>query len=484
MKNTSLKLNVVLNGMRILMQMIFPLISFPYASRTLLPSGIGAVNFSNSIIAYFVLIASLGISTYAIREGAKIRNDKKKISIFVQEIFIINVITTLISYIIFITLIHFSTELQSYKLLLLICSLSIICTPLGIDWLYGAIEDYKYITVRSILFQFVSLILLFVFVKKSTDIAMYAFITVFATVGSNICNLIHSRKIINWSKLYTNEYNFKRHLKPIFTIFGLNLACNVYMNLDKTMLGLLTNDTQVGLYTTAYKVVGIVVSLINSIGTVMLPRISYELSNNNEKQYKNLLKYSFNIMLILAVPMTIGSIVYSKHIILILSGEEYINAILPMQILSLLILLSGLGNAFSIQIFIANGYEKNSLYASTLSAIINLVFNFLLIPKLHIVGAAISTILSELAALILCIIMANKITSTSKLLKNIPLYIIVSLSIIPISIICNKYIGNMFSQLLFGILFSSIFYCTILYFLNNEFIKNFFNLFVKKLKLK
>lgn len=479
MKTKSLKLNIFFNGLRVLMQMIFPLISFPYASRILLPDGIGAVNFANSITAYFVMFASLGISTYAIREGAKLRNDIVKLSLFVQEIFYINVFTTMVSYLFFVLMLVFVKDLHAYNIILFISSLSIICTPLGIDWLYGAIEDYQYITIRSIIFQIFSLIILFTFVKKSTDLYMYAFVTVFSVVGSNICNLINSRKIITWQWFGWHSYDFFRHLKPILTIFGLNIACNVYMNLDKTMLGFITNDYQVGLYTTAYKVVGIIVSLINSIGNVMLPRISYQISIKNKSSYLFLLENSFNYMLIIAIPMTIGAILYSSHIILLLSGPDYSKSILAMQILSLLIIFSGLGNAISLQIFISNGYEKYSLYASMISAIVNLICNFYLIPIFKIEGAAISTIISEFFALILCIVLSSKIVNIKPLFNSIFSYFIASLIIIPIYLFVNSICSNTVLQLLMGVIISTFAYFIMLYVFKNKYL-----LFIVKNRIK
>lgn len=163
--NKSIKKNVVLNALKVLMSMIFPLIAFPYASRVLGPSGVGKVDFSVSIVAYFVLLASLGITTYGIRQGATIRDSKEKLSTFVQEIFIINLVTTIIAYILFGLAIFSLVQLKPYLSVLLVTGLNIGFTTLGIDWLYGALEEYAYITIRSAVFQGVALILLFLLVR-------------------------------------------------------------------------------------------------------------------------------------------------------------------------------------------------------------------------------------------------------------------------------------------------------------------------------
>ena len=146
-----------------------PIITFPYASRVLLPKGIGMVNFANSIVSYFVMIAGLGISGYATREASRLRNDKISLSKFCKEILTINFISTGIAYILFIIALLFIPKLHDYKILLLVSSSSILFTTIGIDWFYTSQEEFKYITIRSFIFQIISLVFLFTFVRSSKD---------------------------------------------------------------------------------------------------------------------------------------------------------------------------------------------------------------------------------------------------------------------------------------------------------------------------
>lgn len=197
MKQKSLAMNAFLNSFRSVMNIIFPLITFPYVSRILTVEGMGIYNFSSSIVNYFMLIAALGISTYAIREGAKYRTDKSKITQFSSEMFTINLCSTVLAYLLlFLCLIVFS-KLRNYTICILIFSLQIFFTTIGTEWIYQIYEDYSYITVRSIIFQIISIILLFTFVKGPDDYLNYAGITVFSAVGSNILNFIHARKYCN-----------------------------------------------------------------------------------------------------------------------------------------------------------------------------------------------------------------------------------------------------------------------------------------------
>ena len=192
----SLKKNALLNIVRTTCGIIYPIITFPYASRILLPEGIGKVNFANSVISYFVLIAGLGIGTYGTREAAKIREDKIALSNLVKELFSINVISTLTAYLLLGISLFLVPKFQSYQTLLLISSITILFTTIGFDWVYSALEEYGYITLRTIIFQCISIVLLFLLVKTKEDYAAYLGIGVISSVGANVLNCIHLRKYI------------------------------------------------------------------------------------------------------------------------------------------------------------------------------------------------------------------------------------------------------------------------------------------------
>ena len=193
----SLKLNMILNATRGIVSVLFPLITFPYVSRVLGIENIGRYNYSNSIISYFLLISGLGIGGYAIRDGSAFRRQRDKLNQFANEMFTINVISTVISYILLLATAFVFPGMKEYWLLLAILSIQIILKTIGIDWLYSIYEDYLYITLRGIAFQILSLIMLFCFVHTAEDLNVYALITVIANAGSSILNYIHARKYVN-----------------------------------------------------------------------------------------------------------------------------------------------------------------------------------------------------------------------------------------------------------------------------------------------
>lgn len=469
----SLKKNIIFNGVRVLMQIVFPLISFPYASRVLLAEGIGKVNFTTSIIAYFVLFASLGISTYGVRTGSRLRDDHDKFSIFVQELFSLNLITTVVTYAVFLVVIFCANGLLSYRVLLLIGSLNIVATPLGMEWLYGAEEDYSYIAKRSIAFQFISLILLFIFVRGPEDVPAYAFITVFSSVGSNILNLLHSRKYVSWKFYGIKQYNLRRHIKPVLVIFGLNVACNVYMNMDKTMLGILKNDTEVGLYTAAYKINTILLTFVNSIGAVLLPRMSYHLAKGEKETYKTLLEKSFNYILLIAIPAVCGLIFLAEPIILLLSGESYLEAVPSMQVLSIIILISGMGTTLSTQYFVAQGKEKVCLISSCSAAVTNFVINIALIPHLGSLGAAIATVICEIVALCVLLYFMKRETKLSMFFHKTPWYLLATVCMIPFLLLIHQVIALAILKIVIAVVVGVSVYLGMLLLTKNEYLLDF-----------
>lgn len=431
-KEKSIGKNVIYNAIKVLSSMIFPLISFPYASRILGPEGIGRVDFSNSVVAYFVLLSSMGIGTYAIREGAKIRNDKEKINCFIAEIFSINLCTTIGSYVLFLLTIHYVSKFETYRNTLLICSCLIVFSTLGLDWIYSIYEEYAYMAIRSAVFQVIAMIILFILVKTERDYDKYAVVIIFASVGSNILNLVNSRKIVDWTKFKFSP-NLKRHWKAIMLIFGLNLACNIYMNLDKTMLGIICGDTAVGLYTAALKINQAILSIILSVGTVSMARLSFYLESGKKKEFDDLLKLIFNVVLMLSLPICIGIGICGEIFLLILNGDKYMEAKLAIKILALIVPIIGCSNILSVQVFIPMRKEKYSLAASGGAAIVNLGLNSILIPKYSYVGAAISTVIAELTALIIVLYISRKLIPKVNLFQYINSYFKGSLIIIPIA---------------------------------------------------
>ena len=243
-KQKSITFNFVMNVILSMSSFIFPLITFPYVSRVLLPDGTGKVSFATSVITYFAMFAQLGIPTYGIRACAKVRDDRKKLSKTVQELFCINLLMTVVAYIAFGIALLTVPRLQQDKTLFVIISLTMIFNAIGMEWLYKALEQYTYITVRSIVFKFVALIAMFVFVRQKADYVVYGAITILASLASNIFNFINIHKYVDME--VSEKLQIKKHLKPVLVFFAMSCATTIYTHLDTVMLGFMKTDTDVG----------------------------------------------------------------------------------------------------------------------------------------------------------------------------------------------------------------------------------------------
>lgn len=402
----SIKFNFIMNFILTVSNFLFPLITFPYVSRVLLPEGTGKVAFALSIVSYFTIFASFGVATYGIRAVAQVRDDKERLSKTMHELLFINIISMTIVYVALAIAILVVPKFAMEKELFWVTSLFILFTIIGIEWLYKGLEKYQYITIRTIIFKIASLFLVFLFVKEKSNYIIFAFISIFAIVGSGVLNLINSRKLINYT-LYS-EYEFKKHLKPMFVLFLTSMAIAIYTSLDEGLLGLLSSPEQVGYYNAAVRVKGILFTLITSLGVVLLPRLSYYVENHMETEFHEALAKSTNFIIVIAASVVIFFTLFAKETILILAGENYVASIIPLQIVVWALILSAITNILGIQILLPLKKDKQLLFSVLCAATVDVIANFLLVPKLAAVGTALSVIAAELSVLIVQIIILRQ----------------------------------------------------------------------------
>ena len=394
-------MNVILN----ISNMVFPLITYPYIARALLVEANGRLTFAQSVISYFTLFATLGITTYGIKASAQARDSKEDLSRRVQELVIINIITTFIAFVALGFAIIFVGRLRQEWLLLLIYSANMLLNVIGLNWMYVGLEKFDYITIRSIAFKFISLILMFVFVHHPSDCYIYACITVFATVGSNLLNIFNARKYISFKPL--GKYNIKQHIKPTLMLFSTFLASNIYMNLDNTMLGFIKGNYEVGIYYTAVRIQVVLGTFVTSVTAVLLPRMSYYFEKGKMDTLKRTLKKSYRVLLMASVPVVVFCILFARECILVIAGPDYVDAIIPTQVIMSCIIMMVITNLIGVQILIPTGKEKYYMYAVITGGVVDLVLNIFMIPMWGALGAAIATMIAQSAQAIVQIIIAR-----------------------------------------------------------------------------
>lgn len=398
-KVSSLRKNAFLNIVYKLSSILFPLITYPYVSRILLADNLGRVSFFTSLTNYMLMIGSLGISTYGIRIVAKTRNNKRELSVVVKELLIINLVVTFIASLFLISSIIFVEKFQKNLLLMFISICQILIAPLGMEWLYGGLEQYEYIAKRSITMKIISLIFIFLFVHEKEDYIIYAAILMLGYIGNYICNFVYSKKFIDYS--IKQKWKLKRHLKAVLILFASILAINIYTNVDTLMLGFIKGDRAVGLYDVACKGKLVLLSLINAISTVLFPRLSYYLAEKDIVSYNKVLKKSISVIMGIAIPLSIFFVIEAKDVVIFLGGNAYEDATLCMQILMPILIISGFSNITGNQILLPHGKDISYMRAVMTGAIVDIILNLFFMPRYSLYGAAFATLMAEIVQMLL-----------------------------------------------------------------------------------
>ena len=465
MAKKSVKLNVIFNVIRTSCSVLFPLITFPYISRVLQADNYGRVNYSNSIISYFALIAALGISNYAIREGAAISCDKKKYNQFANQIFTINMATTLIAYILLGATVFIVDGLHEYTVLIGVQSASFLFTTIGVEWLYSTYEDYFYITVRSICVQFISLICMFLFVKDESDYIKYAAITVLSSGGAYVFNFIHSRRYVHLRLVKKTDW--LRHIKPMLIMFFNTLTITIYINSGTTVLGALKGDYAVGIYGVATRIYTIIKQLLNSVTTVILPRCASLVGEGKIDEYHKLFEKTMKSMLTIVMPAMVGLFMLSDEVILIISGESYLPGSTALKILSLALGCAVISYTLVQIVLLVWKKDRQYLTSTIISAVANLLLNFIAIPLWGWNGAALTTLIAELIVLVCSFRYARRLVPFRGMIRTVLSCAAGCAGIVAVCVVC-RVIEMDILRMIISIIVSVIVYGVIMLLTKNE----------------
>lgn len=390
--------NASLNVVKQICTLAFSLITFPYVSRVLGDVSYGKYSFATSIIEYLLIFSASAGGAYAIREGARIKADKEKIKRFASELFSIGCLFTIIAYFILLFLILMWPKAYEYKDLLLILGMRILATTIGVEWIFNIFEDFKNITIRQIAVQGAGLLLTLLLVHSSNDVDLYAVATVVAMSGANLINFFISRKYVKIS--LTKSLNLRKHLKPMMMILFYSAMITVYSNADVIMLGVMKEDSVVGAYSVAAKIYGIAKNIFIAALTVLLPRMSAYIGNNELSKMKMVINKTLSILMIGLVPAIILLIFYAKTVILIVAGNDYIQGVVALQFLSIALLFAVISSLLTTNIMIPNRLENRITIIVTISALSNIILNLFLIPLFGSAAAALTTVIAELIVFI------------------------------------------------------------------------------------
>jgi O-antigen/teichoic acid export membrane protein len=392
----SVKFNVLMNMILTSSAVIFPLITVPYVSRVLLTYGTGAVAFVQGVVSYFSLVALLGMTNYGVRACARVRDDPYQLSKTVKELLIILGISTTIVTIGYLLAVMFVPRFHENQDLFFAFGIVLWLASFGVEWFYQALEQYGYITVRNLAIKIVGIILMFVFVRSQQDYFLYGLIVIFSGYGANIFNMLRLRKLVDLS-VHT-PIQIGRHIKPMGWFFVATVSSGMYVQADLVILGLLGTTNMVGLYQLVAKVKGTMVNAVNSVGNVMLPRLTYYTTKQKKDKVRNLTAKNINFVMILSCFLIGVCLLSAPQIVLILGGKAFAESALPLKIVSFAALFSAL-NIVLENYLVSNSKEITWALINVAGLVVAVISNCVLIPKMGVSGAALSIVLCELFVL-------------------------------------------------------------------------------------
>lgn len=469
--NKSITKNYMYNLIYQILVIIMPVITTPYLARTLGAEGTGTYSYTISIVTYFILFGSLGLAMYGQREIAYAQNDVKKRSKVFYELVVLRFITMSISMIIFYLIYGITGEYAIYYRILL---LEMFANAIDISWFFQGIEYFKKTVTRNIIVKILSVISIFIFIKNENDIGKYLLIYVLTTLLGNISLWFGIKKYV--IKINVKELNVFKQLKPTIALFIPQIAVQIYTVLDKTMIGTITEDmAEVGYYEQTQKIVKILLTIITSLGTVMMPRIAKCYADGKTEQIKKYMYKTFAFVYMLAFPLIFGLIAVSDNFVPLFFGQGYDKVKILMKFMSFIILFIGLSNVVGSQYLLSTKKQRQYTMSVVCGAITNAGFNFVLINSLKSLGAVIATFVAELTVTLVQFYYIRKqfnIFDVIKLSKNYFLSAVIMLIVtITIDIIVKSNIIGIVLQVIVG----AMLYFTILLIMKDRLLKELKN---------
>lgn len=483
-KEKSIAKNSIYYSIYNVLNVIFPFLTGMYVARILLPDAVGTVAYAQNIAQYFVILAFLGIPTYGEREIAKVRYDNNERSKVYSELLVINFISTCIFSLIYLILIFTVSSFRSNLPLYLVTGGSIILNALNNEWLYDGLEEFKFISIRNIIFKAICFILLILLVREPNDYIRYAMITVFGTAGNYVLNVAYAPRFV---KFTTHNLNLKRHMKSILLLVVVNLAIELYSLVDVTMLGAMTSSKHVAYYSYASKINKIFIQVVNSFTVVIVPRLAYYYKEGNNVDFNRILSKTLETILIIAIPLIAGIQICATDAIRLLYSDAFLPSANVLRILSLVLIISPVGYLLGSRVLLVTDHEKTMVLCVGIGAIVNIIGNSLLIPRYVEYGAAIASVFSEIIVMAVYVHFGKKYFHISNEVKNIIKIIIATLLMTVYLLLIDKLIVGyndlqILARLVIQVLGAIAIYFISLYIMSENMVKQYGHKFIDKMR--
>jgi len=445
---SSIKKNFIYNTILSVTQVIFPLLVFPYLARIIQPEGLGIVSFVDSICRYLILLSALGIPIYGVREIAKIKNDHFRLSKLFSELVFLHLIFTLFFLIVYFVIVFTFDKFYSNINFYIAGSLMLLSNVFIVEWYYQGIEDFKFITLRNLIVRSILLVSVFLLVKNPNDSFIYFVITVVMSLTNAAINFTYAIKK-NPFNLKVKISELKKHIKPLLFIFSSIIFISFYTLLDTILLGFLSNERSVGIYSMALKVARVPMMIIGTLGVVLIPKLAIFHNDNNTENFKKLIEKSISFVLTLSIPIIFLLSSCSREIILFFAGGSFIESQFVLILLSTLGLFIGISNVFGLQVLTPMSKDKYLTFSVLFGTIVSVGLNIILIPIYKEKGAAISNVLAEFTVMISTIYFSKKFIDIKLNYKFILLLFTISLPIFLIHYEISNLINSNFLIIFF-----------------------------------
>ncbi len=443
---------------------ILPLVTMPYVSRVLGPDGLGKYSYTNSIMSYFVLLGSLGISLYGSRQVAYVQDSKENRSKVFWDVAILKIVTTVISILL---LAFFLTIYNEYTSLIIAQSLTLVANMFDVSWYFIGIEDFKKTITRNVAVKIISLALIFSLVHTKSDLTIYILIITGSTLIGNFILIPFLKGQIYFVDV--NKLHFSKHVMPILLLFIPQLATQIYLVVNKTMLGQMDSIKSVGFFSSSDTLVRLALTIVSSISAVLMPRIANLLAKGDKKGVNHYMDKSFQFINFLSFPLVLGLIAISSKFVPLFLGKGFgvVSNLIILE--SPIIILISWSIAITNQYLIPSGLNKEYIGSTFAGAISNIILNLLFIRNYGVYGAIISTLISELIVLAYLLFgIKNKLNVKKMLFSNIHKYLFSSLVMFLIIILVDIWLPKTICAVILEITLGIIVYIIALFFVKAD----------------
>lgn len=473
----SIAKNFLYNVVFQMVTLLLPLITVPYISRIIGKEGIGVYSYTLSITQYFIILGTLGIALYGNRQIAYVRDNKEKMSKNFWSIAFLQIIGTSIALIFYMIISAFDSK---YSYVYMIQSINIIAAMFDISWLYMGLEDFKKTVTRNLAVKILGIICIFIFVKSYDDLYIYIALNALMILFGNLVMWMYVPKTV--SKVKIKFSDIKEHLIPSLKLFIPQIAIQIYVILDKSILGILANTGEVGLYDQAQKIVKVVLGLVTSLGVVMLPRMSNTFANGDNEKMSYYLNKSLCLVAYVSIPMAFGLASISKEFVPWFFGAGFEQVIYLIIILAPILFFIAMSNVLGVQYLLPTNKTKEFTTSVTVGAVVDVIFNLILIPKYKAVGACVAILISEFSVTFIQYLYVRKNIKKKYFFSNIIVYIAASSIMFGVVRIIGSYMGaRILTNFVQGIA-GTIIYVSILIIFKDEINSMIFNIIFTKIR--